>query len=176
MNCTQATASIRINYCLILTRAHTGQLIWDPACFGYTIGSPDADLSFDERDSAPFVPTCVVVDPNFDWRGQPRSRGIPWDRTIVYEMHVKGFTQLHPGVGVKQRGTFAGLKGEVIEYIKSLGVTSVELLPIHTFINDSHLLARGLTNYWGYNSIGFFAPDPRYASPRSLVLFRLVSD
>jgi pullulanase/glycogen debranching enzyme len=145
-------------------RAHTGQLIWDPACFGYTIGSPDADLSFDERDSAPFVPKCVIVDPNFDWRGQPRSRGIPWDRTIVYEMHVKGFTQQHPGVGVKQRGTFAGLKGEVIEYIKSLGVTSVELLPIHTFINDSHLLERGLTNYWGYNSIGFFAPDPRYAS------------
>jgi pullulanase/glycogen debranching enzyme len=79
-------------------------------------------------------------------------------------MHVKGFTQLHPGVGVKQRGTFAGLKGEVIEYIKSLGVTSVELLPIHTFINDSHLLARGLTNYWGYNSIGFFAPTR--ATPR----------
>jgi isoamylase len=105
-----------------------------------------------------------IVDPNFDWRAQPRSRGIPWDRTIVYEMHVKGFTQQHPGVGVKQRGTFAGLKGEVIEYIKSLGVTSVELLPIHTFINDSHLLERGLTNYWGYNSIGFFAPDPRYAS------------
>ncbi|MEO7208497.1 MAG: glycogen debranching protein GlgX [Steroidobacteraceae bacterium] len=145
-------------------RAHTGHLVWDPACFGYTIGSPDADLSFDERDSAPFVPKCVVVDPNFDWQGQPRSRRIPWDRTIVYEMHAKGFTQLHPGVGVKQRGTFAGLKGEVIEYIKALGVTSVELLPVHTFINDSHLLERGLTNYWGYNSIGFFAPDPRYAS------------
>jgi isoamylase len=145
-------------------RAHTGQLTWDPACFGYTIGAPDADLSFDERDSAPFVPKCVVVDPNFDWRGQPRSRGIPWDRTIVYEMHVKGFTKLHPGVAAKQRGTFAGLGSEVIAYIKSLGVTSVELLPIHTFINDSHLLERGLTNYWGYNSIGFFAPDPRYAS------------
>jgi hypothetical protein len=124
MNPTQATASIPINYCLILTRAHTGQLIRDPACFGYTIGSPDAALSFDERDSAPFVRKCVIVDPNFDWRGQPRSRGIPWDRTIVYEMHVKGFTQQHPGVGVKQCGTFAGLKGEVIEYIKSLGVTS----------------------------------------------------
>jgi isoamylase len=145
-------------------RAHTGQLTWDPACFGYTIGAPDADLSFDERDSAPFVPKCVVVDPNFDWHGQPRSRGIPWDRTIVYEMHVKGFTKLHPSVAAKQRGTFAGLGSEVIAYIKSLGVTSVELLPIHTFINDSHLLERGLTNYWGYNSIGFFAPDPRYAS------------
>jgi isoamylase len=145
-------------------RAHTGELIWDPACFGYTIGSPEADLSFDERDSAPFVPKCVIVDPNFDWRGQPRSRGIPWDQTIVYEMHVKGFTQLHPAVAPKQRGSFAGLNDEVIAYIKSLGITSVELLPIHTFINDSHLLERGLTNYWGYNSIGFFAPDPRYAS------------
>jgi isoamylase len=145
-------------------RAHTGKLKWDPACFGYTIGSPDADLSFDERDSAPFVPKCVVVDPNFDWRGQPRSRGIPWDQTIVYEMHLKGFTKLHPGVTEKQRGTFAGLGSEVIAYIKSLGVTSVELLPIHTFIDDSHLLERGLANYWGYNSIGFFAPDPRYAS------------
>jgi isoamylase len=145
-------------------RAHTGHLVWDPACFGYTIGSPDADLSFDTRDSAPFVPKCVVVDPNFDWHGQPRSRGIPWDQTIIYEMHVKGFTQLHPAVANKQRGTFAGLTAEVIAYIKSLGVTSVELLPIHTFINDSHLLERSLTNYWGYNSIGFFAPDPRYAS------------
>jgi isoamylase len=145
-------------------RAHTGQLTWDPACFGYTIGSPEADLSFDERDSAPFVPKCVVVDPNFDWQGQPRARGIPWDQTIVYEMHVKGFTKLHPAVPAKQRGTFAGLGPQVIDYIKSLGVTSVELLPIHTFINDSHLLERGLTNYWGYNSIGFFAPDPRYAS------------
>jgi isoamylase len=145
-------------------RAHTGKLKWDPACFGYTIGSPNADLSFDERDSAPFVPKCVVVDPNFDWRGQPRSRGIPWDQTIVYEMHVKGFTKLHPGVTEKQRGTFAGLGSGVIAYIKSLGVTSVELLPIHTFIDDSPLLERGLANYWGYNSIGFFAPDPRYAS------------
>jgi isoamylase len=145
-------------------RAHTGELKWDPACFGYTIGSPEADLSFDERDSAPFVPKCVIVDPNFDWHGQPRSRGIPWDQTIVYEMHVKGFTQLHPAVVPAQRGSFAGLNCDVIAYIKSLGVTSVELLPIHTFINDSHLLERDLTNYWGYNSIGFFAPDPRYAS------------
>jgi len=118
MNPTQATASIPINYCLILTRAHTGQLIWDPACFGYTIGSPDADLSFDERDSAPFVPKCVVVDPSFDWRGQPRSRGIPWDRTIVYEMHVKGFTQLHPGVGVKQRQNIGSTVGAMTSYTR----------------------------------------------------------
>jgi isoamylase len=146
-------------------RAHIGALKWAPECFGYTIGAEGDDLSFDERDSAPFMPKCVVVDPNFDWHGQPRSRGIPWDRTIVYETHVRGFTKLHPAVPEKERGTYKGLGAhEVIDYIKSLGVTTVELLPIHTFINDSHLLERKLTNYWGYNSIGFFAPDPRYAA------------
>jgi isoamylase len=146
-------------------RAHIGELKWSPECFGYTIGAEGDDLTFDERDSAAFMPKCVVVDPNFDWKGQPRKRGVPWDRTIVYETHVKGFTQLHPAVPQKQRGTYAGLgTREVIDYVKSLGVTSVELLPIHTFINDSHLLERKLKNYWGYNSIGFFAPDPRYAS------------
>jgi glycogen operon protein len=146
-------------------RAHIGALKWASECFGYTIGAEGDDLSFDERDSAPFMPKCVVVDPNFDWHGQPRSRGIPWDRTIVYETHVRGFTKLHPAVPEKERGTYKGLGAhEVIDYIKSLGVTTVELLPIHTFINDSHLLERKLTNYWGYNSIGFFAPDPRYAA------------
>ena len=146
-------------------RAHTGKLTWAPECFGYTLGAKEEDLSFDERDSAPFVPKCVVVDPNFDWNGQPRSRGVAWDRTIVYEMHVKGFTKKHPDVPENLRGTYAGLANEkVIEYIKSLGVTSVELLPIHAFVDDSYLLEKGLVNYWGYNSIGFFAPDTRYAS------------
>ncbi len=145
-------------------RGHTGELKWDPAIFGYTIGHKDEDLSFDERDSAPFVPKCVVVDPNFDWKGEPRVGVTSWDGTVIYETHVRGYTKLHPGVPEKQRGTYAGFTTEVIAYIKSLGVTTVELLPVHTFINDSHLLERGLTNYWGYNSIGFFAPDPRYAS------------
>jgi len=146
-------------------RGHTGELKWAHECFGYTIGAEGDDLSFDERDSAPFMPKCVVVDPNFDWHGQPRSRAVPWDRTIIYEAHVRGFTKLHPAVPIKQRGTFAGLgTQQIVDYVKSLGVTSVELLPIHTFVNDSHLLEQGLTNYWGYNSIGFFAPDPRYAS------------
>lgn len=146
-------------------RAHIGELKWGPECFGYTIGADGEDLSFDERDSAPLMPKCVVVDPNFDWKGQPRSRGVAWDRTILYETHVKGFTKLHPAVPAKQRGTYKGLGvKEVVDYVKSLGVTSIELLPIHTFINDIHLLEQGLTNYWGYNSIGFFAPDPRYAS------------
>ena len=147
-------------------RAHLGDLQWDDACFGYTIGSPDGDLSFDTRDSAPFMPKCVVVDPNFKWAEETRRpRRIPYDRTVIYETHLRGFTKLHPAVPEEQRGTFAGMAvKEVIEYVKSLGVTSVELLPVHTFVDDSTLLDRGLTNYWGYNSIGFFAPDPHYAS------------
>jgi glycogen operon protein len=145
-------------------RAHIGEVRWAPECFGYTLGAEGDDLTFDQRDSAPFVPKCVVVDPDFDWRGQPRSRGVPWDRTILYETHVRGFTRLHPGIPERQRGTYVGLGAPaVIDYIKSLGVTSIELLPIHTFVTDGRLLERGLTNYWGYNSIGFFAPDPRYA-------------
>jgi isoamylase len=146
-------------------RAHTGELKWAPEVFGYIVGDPQGDLSFDERDSAAFMPKCVVVDPNFDWKGQPRTRSVSWDRTVIYEAHVKGFTKRHPGVPDHQKGTYAGLgTQQVIDYVKSLGVTSIELLPIHTFINDNNLLEKGLTNYWGYNSIGFFAPDPRYAS------------
>ncbi len=90
-------------------RAHTGALTWNPACFGYTIGAAGDDLTFDERDSAPFVPKCVVVDPNFDWHGEPNRRPVPWDHTILYETHVRGYTKRHPGVGEHQRGTFAGL-------------------------------------------------------------------
>ena len=150
-------------------RVHIGTLKWDDACFGYTIGSPEGDLSFDERDSAPFVPKCMVVDPRFEWRQESRRHQVPWDQTIVYELHVRGYTKLHPKVPKKQRGTFAGLSNkDVISYIKALGVTTVELLPIFTFVNDRILLDKGLTDYWGYNTIGFFAPDPRYASvPRS---------
>jgi len=148
--------------------AHFGQLQWHPAIFGYKMESLD-DTTFDERDSAPYMPKCTVVDPDFIWQS-PRLnwKHVPWDDTIIYETHVKGFTKLHPGVPEELRGTYAGLgTKEVLAYIKSLGVTSVELLPIHTFINDSQLLERGLTNYWGYNTIGFFAPDPRYAANRA---------
>ena len=154
--------------------AHFGELQWNPAIFGYQLESMD-DLTFDERDSAPFMPKCVVVDPNFDWSGAPGrdKRGtqtqliIPFDDTIIYELHVRGFTKIHPSVQEHLRGTYAGLATkEVLEYIKSLGVTSIELLPIHVYISDSHLSEKGLTNYWGYNSIGFFSPDPRYASDK----------
>jgi glycogen operon protein len=152
-------------------RGHTGTLTWDPACFGYTIGAEGDDLSFDTRDSAKFVPKCVVVDPGFDWQGEPNRHPIPWDRTIIYETHVRGFTKLHPKVAKQHRGTFKGFGTKVVvDYVKSLGVTSVELLPIHTFIDDDHVLDKGLTNYWGYNSIGYFAPDPRYAWEREQTL------
>ncbi len=145
--------------------AHFGELTWDPALFGYTIGHPDEDLSFDERDSAPFMVKSVVIDPSFDWKGQPKRNPIPWDRTILYETHVRGYTMKHPAVPEPLRGTYVGMKTpEVLSYIKKLGVTSIELLPVHSFILDSNLLEKGLTNYWGYNSIGFFAPNTRYAA------------
>jgi glycogen operon protein len=141
-----------------------GELAWNDAVFGYTIGSDDEDLSFDTRDSAEFMPKCMVIDPAFTW-GRDQSPRIPWERTIAYETHVRGFTRLHPAVPESLRGTFAGLgTREIVDYIRKLGVTSVELLPIHAFINDSMLLDKGLTNYWGYNTIGFFAPDARYST------------
>ncbi|MBY4945171.1 glycogen debranching protein GlgX [Cupriavidus respiraculi] len=143
-------------------KAYVGELKWDPAVFGYTIGADDGDLSFDERDSAPFMPKCQVVDQTFTWE-HPTRLLVPWQQTIFYETHVRGYTKRHPAVPEHLRGTFEGLgQKAVIDHIKSLGVTSVELLPIHAFLNDSHLLDKGLTNFWGYNTIGFFAPDPRY--------------
>jgi isoamylase len=143
-------------------RQLVGELEWDPAVFGYTLGSPDKDLSFDERDSARFMPKCRVIDPAFSW-GAERRPQVPWERTVVYEMHARGYTMRHPCVPPEMRGTFAGLmRPEVVDYIRRLGVTAIELLPIHAFVDDSHLLDKTLCNYWGYNTIGFFAPQPRY--------------
>jgi glycogen operon protein len=139
-----------------------GELQWDPAVFGYTIGAPDADLSFDSRDSAPFVPKCRVIDPAFTW-AQERRPQVPWDRTIFYETHLRGYTMRHPDVPQEFRGTFAGMmQQEVIDYIRKLGVTAVQLLPIHAYVDDSYLVEKKLRNYWGYNTISFFAPQPRY--------------
>jgi isoamylase len=155
-------------------RAHAGKLIWNPAVFGYKMETGD-DTTFDERDSAPFMPKCVVVDQNYDWKGEPGRQNVAWNDTIFYEAHVKGFTKLNTAVPETLRGTYAGFgHKDVIAYIKQLGVTSVELLPIHTFVNDSYLEENGLANYWGYNTIGFFAPDPRYAAdvPNSLREFK----
>ena len=146
---------------------HIGELRWGPEIFGYVMESGD-DTTFDTRDSASFVPKCIVTDPVFPWsdeRPRPRECRVPFAETVLYELHAKGYTKLHPALPEKLRGTYAGL-GEpvVVEYIRSLGVTSIELLPIHTYFDESHLHDLHLTNYWGYNSIGFFAPDPRYAA------------
>jgi glycogen operon protein len=149
-------------------RAHVGELIWDDAVFGYTIGHKDEDMSFDERDSAPFVPKCIIIDEGFDRRGQGTRNPIAWDKTVFYEAHIRGLTKKHPKVPEKLRGSYAGLgTKDVLDYLKSIGVTSIELLPIHSFVNDSYLLEKQLVNYWGYNTIGFFAPDPRYAVDRT---------
>ncbi|GGD86352.1 glycogen operon protein GlgX homolog [Aureimonas endophytica] len=145
-------------------KQHIGEVKWDHALFGYTIGHNDKDLSFDERDSAAFVPKCRVIDPAFTW-GDEKRPNTPWEQTIFYETHLKGFTERHPAVPEEHRGTFLGmLNRDVIGYIKSLGVTAVEFLPIHSFVDDSYLVEKGLRNYWGYNTIGFFAPEPRYCA------------
>jgi glycogen operon protein len=145
-------------------KAIEGSVQWSDALYGYQIGHADADLSRDERNSASFLPKCVVVDPSFDWGGD-RQLNIPWDETIIYEVSVKGFTARHPEVPEHLRGTYGGLASPaVIDYLCSLGVTAVELMPIHQRISERHLVERGLSNYWGYNSIGYFAPDVRFAS------------
>jgi glycogen operon protein len=149
-----------------------GELKWSEALFGYTIGHPDGDLSFDERDSAPFVPKSKVIDPAYTW-GRDHRVSVPWDKTIFYETHVRGLTMRHPAVPEALRGTFAGLAvPEVVDHLKKLGVTSIELLPIHGFVNDQHLLQKGLNNYWGYNSIAFFAPHSRYIASGKIAEFK----
>ncbi len=149
-----------------------GDLSWSEALFGYTVGHPDGDLSFDTRDSAPYVPKCKVIDPAFTW-GLDHPVQIPWERTILYEAHVRGYTMTHPAVAPGARGTFAGLKTpEIIDYLCQLGVTSIELMPIQAFVQDQQLLEKGMTNYWGYNSIGFFAPHPRYLSSGCIAEFK----
>ncbi|HSE05564.1 MAG TPA: alpha-amylase family glycosyl hydrolase, partial [Methylomirabilota bacterium] len=153
-------------------KGHVGRLVWRPEIFGYVIGDPDEDLSFDERDSAPFVPKCRVVDPAFTWT-RDRRPGTPWERTVIYEAHVKGLTKRHPLVPGALRGTYAGLaRPEVLDHLKGLGVTAVELLPIHAFVDDGYLLDKRLTNYWGYNTIGFFAPEPRYFATGDVAEFK----
>ncbi|GEP11080.1 glycogen debranching protein GlgX [Methylobacterium gnaphalii] len=140
-----------------------GSITWNPALFGYKMETGD-DLTFDDRDSGPYTRRCQVIDPAFTW-GRDAKPNVPWEKTIFYETHVKGFTKLHPAVPEKLRGTYAGLgTPAVLDYIKSLGVTSVELLPVHAFVQDDYLQEKGLTNYWGYNTISFFTPARRYAA------------
>ncbi len=140
---------------------------WDDALFSYTVGAAEQDLSYDERDSAACAPLAAVIDPAFTW-GDDRPPNIPMHKSIIYEMHVRGFTKLHAGIPERQRGTYAGLaSAPAIRYLKKLGVTAVELMPVHHFLQDRHLVDRGLANYWGYNTLAFFAPEIRYATPGS---------
>jgi len=147
-------------------------LKWHDSHFGYRIGHRNVDLSFDRRDSAPGMLKGVVVDPAFTW-GADRAPHTPWHRTIIYELHVKGFTTRHPEVPAGLRGTYGALAtAPVIDHLTQLGITAVELMPVHTFVDDRNLIERGLRNYWGYNSIGFFAPEPRYCATNSINDFK----
>jgi isoamylase len=139
-----------------------GSVEWDDSLFGYRIGAEEDEA--DDRDSAAFVPKSVVVNEAFVW-GDDRQLRTPLDRTVIYEVHVKGFTKLHPDVPPELRGTYAGVgSAAAIEYLGNLGITAVELMPVHQHADERHLVERGLTNYWGYNTIGFFAPDVRYSA------------
>ena len=145
-------------------KAISGTIRWHDSLFGYEVGHPDADLSFSTVDSAPFMPRSVVINPTFDWEEDKFPR-IPYHKTIIYEVHVKGFTKLHSQIPENIRGTYSALAHpSVINYLKDLGITAVELMPVHYFISDRHLEENGKMNYWGYNTIGFFAPDVRYTA------------
>ncbi len=147
-------------------RALSGSVHWHSALSSHPDGppGPPPDPSVDPRDSAGAMPKCVVIDPAFDWGGDTPPR-TPWDRTVIYECHVKGMTMLHPGVPKALRGTYLGLCSDpILEHLRSLGVTAVELLPVHQEASEPRLAGLGLVNYWGYSSIGYFAPDVRYAT------------
>ena len=154
-------------------RELAGDIKWSEAQFGYNTTAEDKDLSFSDIDSATGMPKSVVVDPKaFDWHGDSKPN-IPWAKTIFYETHVKGFTQLHPAIPEELRGTFEGMGHKaIVDHIKSLGISSIELLPVHAFPDDDFLLKKGLRNYWGYNTMGFFAPASRYYGPKGLSGFR----
>ncbi|MBL0420990.1 glycogen debranching protein GlgX [Ramlibacter sp. AW1] len=149
-----------------------GRLRWSDALYGYTIGSRRQDLSFDKRDSGSLVPKARVADSAFSWDGDRRP-DVPWQDMVVYEVHVRGFTMRHPDVPPKLRGTYAGLScAPVIDYLRRLGVTTIELLPVHSFVDDRRLAEKGLRNYWGYNSLGYFAPETRYSSTGRVYEFK----
>ncbi|HEV2397618.1 MAG TPA: glycogen debranching protein GlgX [Candidatus Sulfotelmatobacter sp.] len=149
-----------------------GEVKWSDSHFGYRIGHRNADLSMDRRDSGPGMLKSTVVDSAYTW-GSDRAPRTPWHRSVIYEMHVRGFTIRHPRVPETLRGTYAGLAtGAVIDHLLKLGVTAIELMPVHYFIDDRQLIERGLRNYWGYNTVGFFAPMSRYLSTSSINEFK----
>ena len=145
-------------------KAVSGPIRWSDEIFGHSSAGPDNDLVLDPRDSAGGIPKSVVVDQAFTW-GEDRAPRTPWNRTVIYECHVRGMTMTHPGVPEHLRGTFLGLSSDaVVDHLLGLGVTAVELMPVHQFVADRHLVEQGLTNYWGYNTLAFFAPHVGYAS------------
>ncbi|HEY5226003.1 MAG TPA: glycogen debranching protein GlgX [Methylovirgula sp.] len=148
-------------------RQLSGELRWSDALFGYRINSPRGDLSFDRRDSAAGMLKAVVVDETFNW-GDDRPPAIPWAETVIYEAHVRGLTFLRDDLRFPDRGTFSALTDpKVVDHLKRLGITAIELMPVHAFLQDRHLLEKKLRNYWGYNTIGFFVVEPRYLSTGS---------
>jgi glycogen operon protein len=154
-------------------RRLAGELRSSDALFGYRVNSPRADLSFDRRDSAPGMLKAVVTDDSFTW-ADDRPPVVPWCDTVIYEVHVRGLSMLRHDLRANERGTFAALGDpHFIDHMRRLGVTTVELLPVHAFVQDRTLLQRGLRNYWGYNTIGFFAPEPRYLSDNTLDEMRI---
>src|SRR5213082_322013 len=153
-------------------KALAGQVRWSDVVYGYRVGSPREDLAFDRRDSARHVPKCRVVETAFTWNDD-RQPHTSWEETIILEMHVRGFTMKHPAVDMQERGTFAALAAPaVIDYLVELGITAVEFLPVHAAASDRHLVSRGLSNYWGYNTIAFFAPDPRFQPGGAIAEFK----
>lgn len=153
-------------------RALEGRLRWSDALMGYRIGSPRGDLSFDTRDSAFAVPKAVVTDTSFTW-GNDTAPLRPRSETVIYEAHVKALTALHPGIDKRLRGTYLGLSSDpMLEHYQRLGITAIELMPVQAFVDDRFLVARGLRNHWGYNTLGFFAPEPRYMSKGALWEFQ----
>jgi glycogen operon protein len=147
-------------------RAIDGQVRWHDAVFPYPLGGPKEDLQASDADNRSFVPKSVVASPFFEW-GSDRPPATPWHESVLYEVHVKGVTQRHPQVPHELRGTYSGLAHPaILDHLKRLGVTALELLPVHQFIHDYDLERRGLRNYWGYNSIGYFAPHDEYAVAR----------
>jgi glycogen operon protein len=153
-------------------KALAGDFVWNDAHFGYRTGTKAEDLSFDKRDNARWMLKSVVVDDAHSWRRGKRPRSA-WEDTFIYEAHVKGLTQQWPGMEGNLRGTYAGLSDRgVIEHLRRLGVTAIELLPIHSFVDDRYLVDRGLRNYWGYNTLNFFTPERRYAHGDAVAAFR----
>lgn len=145
-------------------KAISGVVKWHDALYGYEIGAEEKDLSFSELDSAPFIPKSIVIDPAYDWE-EDKAPKISYHKSIIYEMHVKGFTMSNADIPEPIRGTYAAIGHPVtIDYLHALGITAIELMPVHQFVSDRHLPENGLSNYWGYNTIGFFAPDVRYSA------------